>query len=135
MVDSMSSGQAQIDQIAILNNLVQSLLQLMGPSAPSVIPGALYTGKQLERNLTVGDKTLTWWKDNGLRSYKPATRGDMFLGAEVFEFVTTHGDLEPPKNYAEQLKRRKEQAARSKKARGNGKKEDDGQEEGAPRKR
>jgi hypothetical protein len=100
-------SQEQNPDFQILTQLVQSMLQMMGPAAPAVIPGALYTRKQIERNLSTGDKTVTWWKDNGLIAYKPATLSELFLGTDVIEFVKEHPDLRAPENYKQRIQQRK----------------------------
>lgn len=75
------------DQIQILNNLVQSLLALAGPSAPSILPHGLYTSEQIERNLSVSPNTLAAWREhNGLFSMKPGTSKFLYYGEDVINF-------------------------------------------------
>lgn len=112
-MDAMNSnqgapiGQGQNDQIQILHNLVQSLLQLIGPSAPAIIPGALYTRPQVENNLGMSPQTTTLWIDHGLKPYRAATRADLFMGDDVIEFVKMHDGLKHPKDYKAKVEQRK----------------------------
>jgi len=104
---SYSNQNSQTDQLQALQTLLQSLLHLIGPQAPAVIPGALYTRNQIESNLGIGDKTTTLWIDHGLKPYTPGTRKQLFLGEEVINFVKTHEDLEHPENYRARVEQRK----------------------------
>lgn len=102
-----SSEKPQNDQMEAMQTLVASLLKLLGPQAPAVIPGALYRRDQIQGNLGISDHTVTLWMDNGLARYKPATRVDLFMGDDVIEFVKTHPDLKHPENYKAKIEQRK----------------------------
>lgn len=99
--------QVETNQIELLNTLIQTLLQLLGPSAPAVMPGALYTREQLERNIGHGNTTTTLWLDSGLKRYRPGTRSDLFMGDEVIAFVKANPNLHRPDNYKAKINQRK----------------------------
>lgn len=102
-----STENPQSGQMEAMQTLVNSLLKLLGPQAPAVIPGALYRRDQIEANLGISENTTTLWMDNGLAKYKPATRADLFLGDDVIEFVKSHPELKRPENYKAKVEQRK----------------------------
>lgn len=107
MVENMSDGQVQTDQIAIINNLMNAVAALTGPKAPAIVPGGIYIRSQVEENLRISDKTLTWWIDNGLRVYRPATSKDLMFGEDIISFVRENPELLAPKSNQEKQSQRK----------------------------
>lgn len=103
----MSQDQAQNDQLALISTVLQSLTQLVGPSRPAIVPGAIYTSSQLEANLGISSNTTTLWLDHELKFYRPGTRQNLFLGDEVIEFIKQHPRLARPVNYQQKLDQRK----------------------------
>ena len=99
----MSVDQAQFDN---LTKLVDTLLAMVGVSAPAIVPGALYTRTQIEQNLGIGNGTTTLWMDHGLKSYRPGTRSDLFLGSDVIAFVAENRELKRAGSYREKQEQR-----------------------------
>jgi len=109
MVETMSEGQAQTDQIAILNNLVSSIGQLLALGRPAIVADGLYTRTQLEDQLRVSNVTFSAWIEfNGLEGFQPGTKETYFVGRDVIEWMRQHktGITKPrtPKEKAEARK-------------------------------
>ena len=102
MVENMSDSQAQTDQIAILNNLVNLLSALANPvGGPAIIAGTYYTRKEVERRMEVGHETIDLWLSNGLPISKPGTRSGYISGSRLITFLDEHPTLKRPANYKE----------------------------------
>lgn len=107
----MSTGDyaegARSGQDEIIATIVNSFTQLMGATAPAIMPGVLYTRSQVERNLGISPDTVTLWLDNGLPSFRPGTRSDMIMGSDVIDFVRNNRTLTRPASYKEKIEQRK----------------------------
>ena len=58
---------------------------------PAVIPGGLYTRKQLINNLSIGDATLGKWEAAGLRAIKDiGASATLYLADDVLEFLKSN---------------------------------------------
>lgn len=84
--------------IAEFFNYLLELLEAHATAAspPAILRDAVYTRKQVIRNLKIGAHTLERWKQSGLRSWMGGDRREFFRGEDLLEFMGKVESLAKP---------------------------------------
>lgn len=62
-----------------------------GQPQPPIVPGCLYTQKQVTRTLGIGPGTIAGWIKAGLRVYKPDARAQYIFADDLIDFIKSKG--------------------------------------------